>query len=232
MLLLLCYAFAQDDEDLDDFDEYGLDDLEPDPEPEPEPSKKRDTVALSFGLGASVLAGGNGDAYSPGFAESLAVELYFSKYSTFYFGFNHTWHKLTDSRPYFPDHDVTPGILQGGQTLISPELGFRLGLKLRGMKETGVRGWPSVRIGLGNAFTSTRLVLPAFEGPIAYTSQGYAPFFSAGVGAELRFRENLSLVPEVRGWWMGYMDGSEVEEGGVWGIETRIQPTIALNATW
>lgn len=188
--------------------------------------------AFSIGLGASFLTGGNGKAYAPGVTEQFSFEYNITRYSQFYFGFNHTYHNMVDARPYFPDHGVSPGVLDGGQSFYSPEFGFRLGVKLSGTPQEGFQGWPFLRLGLGNAFTTTQIQLPSFEGTLDYLSYGYAPYFTVSGGAELRFRPNMSLLPELRTWWMGYEDGSEVSKASIWGLEGRIEPGMSFNLLW
>lgn len=246
----------EDEEDLDDLDlDFDLDEEEPrkekrkKPPARQAPAREQEPAPLdldedpagdpgadpvyrwgaSLGLGGSFLIGGNGPAYAPGFSQQIAFEYRLSRLSWFSFGFGHSAHVLQDSSVYFPDHSVTPRVLIGAAALNDPEVGFRIGFALRGLPDSGVRGWPFLRLGLGADFSTTRILIPSFSGQMDYMSYGVAPFLSAGFGAELRFNPRMSLVPEVRMWIMGYEDGSESGGAGRWGTETRVAPTLAFN---
>ena len=243
----------EDEEDLDDLD-FDLDlDEEPARPPkkkkpaQPRPSPERPAQArppdldepaaeepdyrwnAELGLGGSFLRGGNGEAWSPGFSQQFAFEVRLGRLSWFSFGVAHSRHRMQDASAYFPDHEVTPGAVEGVQVTYDPELSFRIGLPLRGIPDSGVRGWPFLRLGLGVDRTITRLQLPSFDGQRDYMSYMVLPYFCYGLGAELRFHPRLSLVPELRAWAVGYGDGSETGGAAQWGVQTRLEPTLALH---
>lgn len=222
-LFLFCTsAWAEDDPDLDELMEE-LDEGRPS---EPAPLRRS---GIAVGLGASVLAGGNAQAYSPGVSTQVEFEYNTGRWIQYYLGMEVGWNSLTDARPYFPDHNVTAGVIVGSQSFLCPETGFRFGVHLKGAREEGFRAWPSLRVGLGLAVVPTTITLPTFEGSLIYTAYSYAPYLSVGLGAEMRFRENMSLIPEVRASLMGYRDGPEVEKASAqWGVEARVVPTVGF----
>jgi hypothetical protein len=188
--------------------------------------------AMELGLGVGVLGGGSGGGYGVGASQRAGLDIPAGPVHSVILSGEHAHHRLLDAQSYFSDAVVPEDALVGGRDRWSLNLGARFQLPLAAPSEDRVVVEPLIEIGVGFVATHTQVIVPGFAGRTRLGSWNTAPALNVGLGADLRLRRFLSLVPAVRVATSLQQDAAEQGGPASFGAEVRGDLSLSARVTW
>lgn len=183
-------------------------------------------ISVAAGLGGAWIAGSSAAGFSGGLVERLVLDVPTGDLCAFTLDLDHSRHALVDADAYFPAVRIPGGSISGFRDYFAIDVGFRLGFPVP-RDPARVSTVPFTRIGVGAVFTSTLLEAPGIDGRVALRSNTawFAP--SLALGAEVRIKRWISVLPQVRAQVQVVEDAPESTDAPSPIVaEWRYQPTV------
>ncbi len=188
--------------------------------------------SAELGLGLGLLAGGNGAGYGLGASQRLGVDVPAGPIHSVVVAVEHAHHVLQDATAYFPNDIVSPDALEGGRDRWALSLGARLQLQLADPAADHLVVEPLAEVGMAFVASHTVLTLGGLDGAARLGNWDGAPAFFVGMGADVRVRTFLALVPALRVTIALQQDPPENGGQGLYGAEVRGDLSLSARVTF
>lgn len=188
--------------------------------------------SLEGGVGLGLLGGGSGNGYGVGASQRVGVDIPAGPVHGVFVAAEHAHHRLRDASAYFPDELVPEDAMAGFRDRWALTLGGRFQLQLADPAADRLVVEPLAEVGVGVIGSHTVVEAPGFAGRTTLGAWNTAPALALGLGADVRLRRFLALVPALRVSIALQQDPSESGGDPVYGTEVRGDLGLAARVTW
>lgn len=188
--------------------------------------------SLEGGVGLGLIGGGSGNGYGLGPSQRVGVDIPAGPVHAIVIGAEHAHHRLLDAGAYFPDETVPEDAMQGYRDRWTLTVGGRFQIQLADPTADRVVVEPLAEVGVGVVASHTVVELPGFDGRQVLGAWNTAPALTLGLGADVRVRRFLALVPALRVSMALQQDPPESGGDPVYGTEVRGDLGLSARLTW
>ncbi len=190
---------------------------------------------LSLGIrgGAAFILAGQGQAFGPGPAGGLLLDVPFSEYAGFTVDFEYSGHRVVDANPLFDQDDLFIPLdataISGSQRFWHADMGFRFDLNpsaAGGYKRSKVRVAPWFRLAGGVSMSDTLLEVATIDGIVPVRTRKPHVTFCPAFGLTIRLPRLVSFRPTLKSVTMLGIDHDEVANTDALRAVFRLQPTL------